>query len=90
MDEEFKIIMYGFLEDLFPITRIKNDKGRWSRVIVVNGGLVRHESKIYQWKRGIDVHLLAVDFIKTLVNVFGCTTLESTEIVKNYLSRYRI
>lgn len=85
-----KDLYYDFLLKEFPIKRIKENKKKWQRVIIVDSGLIRDETKIYKWKNGLDLSLAASDLIVTLKNVFGCSHKDAYSIVEKFFDKFSI
>ena len=86
MTQDSKNLINNFLIKGFNIKKIKNNSGKWSRVIIITEGYVRQDRKMYNWSQGIDSELAVADLITLLTNVFACTSKESMMLAMDFLN----
>ena len=82
-----KDLYTDFLTTQFPIKRVKSTLGKWERVLVVEGGIVRKNDQIYPWKKSLNLHLIGADLTQALVLVFNCPKNEAFKIVNQYIKK---
>jgi hypothetical protein len=87
--EETKIIINNFLKKQFPICRIKDKNHRWKRAIIIKGGYVSKNQKVYDWKRGFNINFIIADLTKVVSNMFGCEMSQSQKIVLKYIEDFK-
>ncbi len=87
MTQDSKNLISDYLTNYFSIKRVKNKSNNWIRVITIPGGYIRNSTKRYEWSSNLDLHLLIVDFMLILENVFSCNKEESKEFVMNHISK---
>jgi hypothetical protein len=99
MNEITANIIIKFLKKEFPIKRIKNSRGKWSRAIVIPQGFIRTANTVYfltkSSKNAVMQHdtypiLIASDIIETISYVFGFSKQEVDPLVTKYLKSIRI
>ena len=78
-------MLESFLSNEFPIKRVKNNLGKWTRVMIITGGYIRNTKKVYNWNKNLDKHLIAADLTLILVDVFACRKAEAQEIVLEHI-----
>jgi hypothetical protein len=89
MTQDTKNFINNYLTDHFSIKRVKNNFGKWKRVIKVDGGLVRKPTKNYQIGNGINIVLVTADLIQVLINMFGCTQKEAEDLVYPHVNKFK-
>lgn len=85
MTQDSKILINNFLIEGFGIKKIKNNSGKWTRLICITQGYIRHHEKSYKWSQGIDSELAVADLIELVSKVFGCDTKDSMMLVMDYI-----
>ena len=92
MDKKAKNIVISFIKKEFPIKRIRIDKNKWMRAIVVPQGYIRKEKKIYpvNSRSPINQVLISSDIIETVSYVFGFDQNKIKPIVMSYIKSIRI
>jgi hypothetical protein len=92
MDKKAKNIIINFIKKEFPIKRIKNNRNKWMRAIVVPQGYIRKERKIYPLhsRSHLNQVLISSDIIETVSYVFGFDQNKIKPIVMSYIKSIRI
>jgi len=85
MTQDSKKLINNFLIEGFSVKKIKNNSGKWSRVIYITEGYIRDYGKSYKWSQGIDSELVVADLIELITKVFGCNQQESMMVVMDYI-----
>lgn len=85
MTQDSKKMIETYLTDYFSIKRRKIKSKNWTRVVTIPGGYIRNSTKIYEWTKILDVHLIVVDLTKIIQNMFGCSQKESQDLAMNHL-----
>jgi hypothetical protein len=87
MTQNSLLLINNFLFEYFPIKRIKSQNGKWTRVIIIDGGYIRNTKKIYDWNKNLDVNLVAVDLLQIIMDVFACNENEVKDTIINYIEK---
>ena len=90
MTEGTRKVINSFLNKEFPISRIKDNRNRWKRAVIIHGGYIRKNTMTYDWKRGFNITLVAADITQIISNVFGCNINEAQTIAVNYVEKFKI
>jgi|DEB0MinimDraft_12_1074336.scaffolds.fasta_scaffold02503_5 6-phosphofructokinase len=88
MNEKVKIMISDFIKSEFPIKRVKNEKNKWSRAIIIPQGYVSKDKKIYKLNKTTNINheLIASDIIKTVINFFSYNQRDCKELVIKYVN----
>lgn len=81
-------LINNFIIDHFSVKRIKNEKNKWIRAIVIEDGYVRQYKKVHIWNKKTLISLVAVDMIDAINNVLGFTNKETETPVIKYLTKH--
>jgi hypothetical protein len=84
MTQDSKKLITNYLTNYFSIKRVKNKSNNWVRVVTIPGGYIRDNTKRYTWSNNLDLHILIVDLMLILKNVFYCSDEEAKEFVMNH------
>ena len=91
MEEKAQILVTKFIEQKFNIKRIKDDKKKWMRCIIVPSGYVRKQTKIYPINRSTLNHeYISSDITKTICYVFGFNQKDVEPLVNQYIKTIKI
>jgi len=85
MTQDSKKLINNFLIEDFSVKKIKNNSGKWTRVICITEGYIRNHEKSYKWSQGIDSELVVADLIELITKVFGCNQKDSMMIVMDFI-----
>jgi len=85
MAQSLNNMLEKFLSNEFPVKRVKNNLGKWSRVMIITGGYIRNTKKIYNYNKNLDRNLIAADLTLVLVYVFACRKSEALNAVLEHI-----
>jgi len=89
MNQNIKNLIMNFLINQFPVKRIKNEKGKWQRVIIVNGGYTDSNKFVFKWNNKINENL-SNKLTQIVALIFEYPNKLSKNIVDDYLYNIKI
>lgn len=91
MNVKIKIIISNFIKQKFPIKRVRGDKAKWVRVIIIPSGYIRQEQINYPISKSQHNHeSISYDIIKTICYVFGINQKYIEPLVHEYIKSIKI
>ena len=91
MDEKAKKFVTDFIKQKFSVKRIKDDKKKWMRCIVVPSGYVRKQTIVYPINRKILNHEpISSDITETICYFFGFNQKDVEPLVNNHIKTIKI
>ena len=92
MNKNTNNFINNFIKKEFPIRKVRNDRNKWTRAIIIPQGYVRQDKTIYPINSR--THLkredITSDIIETVSYMFGFNKKEITTIVNKYIKSIKI
>jgi len=92
MKENANNFINNFIKKEFPIKRVRNERNKWTRAIIIPQGYVRQDKTIYPINSRTHSKLedITSDIIETVSYMFGFNQKEVSIIVTKYLKSIKI
>lgn len=88
--KEMESIINEFIKEEFSIKKVKNNKRKWVRAIVISQSYIRKTTKIYELKNFLNYSEIKNDMTQILMNVFGCNHQYAKNLINNYIKQLKI
>lgn len=92
MSENTNNFINSFIKKEFPIRKVRNERNKWTRAIIIPQGYVRQDKTIYPIgnRSKLKYEDITSDIIETVSFMFGFNKKDVTPIVTKYLKSIKI
>jgi len=92
MCENTNNFINSYIKKEFPIRKVRNERNKWIRAIIIPQGYVRQDKTIYPINSRIHLKLedITSDIIETVSYMFGFNQKDVSVIVTKYLKSIKI
>ena len=92
MKENTSNFINNFIKKEFPIRKVRNERNKWTRAIIIPQGYVRQNKTIYpiNSREHLKLENITSDIIETVSYMFGFNQKEVSTIVNEYIKSIKI
>jgi|TARA_R110000851_G_scaffold196444_2_gene347376 hypothetical protein len=92
MSENTNNFINNFIKKEFPIRKVRNERNKWTRAIIIPQGYVRQDKTIYPINSHTHLKLEGItsDIIETVSYMFGFNQKDVSIIVTKYIKSIKI